>query len=404
MDVFGRQCAVVDTPGLLDDDDSPFREAVQARISDVIDEADLVVFVVDGTVGITEKDIGIASVIRKRGKKNVIVAINKSEKKSSRDSFIDALELGFGHNVSISAEHGLGIQDLLEIIHGFIDDDDDMPKTISSDSSLKLAIVGRPNVGKSTIVNKILNSDVLVVADMNGVTRESHKYSFEHNGQEIEIVDTPGIRRKSKITDVLEMISVANARKAYRNADTVILVIDSRCLIDDEIEHQDITLARSIIDGGKPLIIAFNKVDLTPYNKNETPAFVRRIVRDSIPQLKEVPFLFISGTNGDNLSKMIGMAVATYRKQFTEIKTSSLNNWLAGINKSDIIQRGTTKFKLKYITQVGKTPPKFLIFSTNTKDIRDSHRRYIENSLKNSFLLNSVPVQVFFRENKNKNP
>jgi GTP-binding protein len=354
--------------------------------------------VVDGAVGITDKDTDIATVIRKSGKENVIVAINKSEKKAAKNSLIEALEFGFKHNINISAEHGMGIHDLLETIHNFIGDKVSIPNT--QNYTLKVAIVGRPNVGKSTIVNKILDDNVLIVADMNGVTRESHEYLFEHNGQKIKIVDTPGIRKRSRVTDALEMISVANAKKSYRKADAVILVVDSACLMNDEIEHQDITLARNIINEGKPLIIAFNKVDLTPYNKNETPAFVREIMKYATPQLKDVPFLFISGTDGDNLRKMMSLAIKTYQKQFVEIKTSELNNWLATINKSDILQRGTAKFKLKYITQIGKTPPKFLIFVYNMKNIRDSHKRYIENSLKNLFSLSNVPIQVFFKENR----
>lgn len=410
IDVWGKKSILVDTPGMFDydecDNKPELMAAIYERLNEVIQESDLILFVVDGFSGITEYDREIASVLRKSGKSNVIVVVNKSEKKVAEGSYCEALEFGFGDSVSISAEHGNGISDLLEILNENIDGEaevlDDDAEVVEEIYPIKLAIIGRPNVGKSTIVNMITGENKRLVADFAGLTRESAESDFELNGRKIKLIDTPGVRRRARIFDVLEKISVSSTRKAFKNADVVILVIDGSSLISGEIEKQDITLASHVIREGKALVIAFNKCDLTPYAKDEIPEFLKRNIAHSLSQLKDVPFLFVCALDGSNIDSMLSQAIAAYDKQAKKVKTSDLNDWLSHINNSDILQSGSARFKLKYITQIGGIPPKFLIFTTNMDNIKASHERYIINSLKENFDLKEVPIQVFFKEQQKK--
>ena len=198
----------------------------------------------------------------------------------------------------------------------------------------------------------------------------------------------------------MEHISVANSRNSYRRADAVILVIDATTLQFGQIEKQDLTLASDILKAGKALVIAFNKCDKTSYKINGVLKFLKYIFEKSLSQLKEVPFIFVSAQKGDNIPRMLEMAISAYDKQAKRIKTSDLNNWLMSVNRSDILQSGSARFKLKYITQIGSVPPTFLIFVTNRKNIRLDHERFILNNLKLSFDLVDIAIKIIFREQK----
>ena len=404
VEICGKQSIIFDTPGMYDytesDNNQQLMNAIETKLSEIIKASDLILFVVDGCIGITPNDKEIAHILRKNGK-NVVLAVNKSEKKNAEHSYIDAMSLGFRDVVSISAEHGIGISELYEILNRYI------PETFLEENTptlteevIKLAIVGRPNVGKSTLVNKIIGEERQLVADFAGVTRESSSVDFKFCDRQIRIIDTPGIRRKARIKDVLEKISVSNSKNSYKRADAVILVIDATTLIAGEIEKQDLNLASDIINSGKSLVIAFNKYDKTPYKKNDKPEFLKRNFSRSFAQLKDVPFLFISALNSENISKMLQMVISSYDKQAKRIKTSDLNDWLSFINQSAVMQSGSARFKLKYITQIGSIPPAFLIFVTNKANMRADHERHIINNLKASFGLEDVAVKIIFREQK----
>ena len=404
VEICGKQAIIFDTPGMYDytesDNNQQLMNAIETKLSEIIKVSDLILFVVDGDIGITPNDKEIANILRKNGK-NVVLAVNKSEKKNAEHSYIDAMSLGFRDVVPISAEHGIGISELYEILNRYI------PETFLEENTptlteevIKLAIVGRPNVGKSTLVNKIIGEERQLVADFAGVTRESSSVDFKFCDRQIRIIDTPGIRRKARIKDVLEKISVSNSKNSYKRADAVILVIDATTLIAGEIEKQDLNLASDIINSGKSLVIAFNKYDKTPYKKNDKPEFLKRNFSRSFAQLKDVPFLFISALNSKNISKMLQMVISSYDKQSKRIKTSDLNDWLSFINQSAVMQSGSARFKLKYITQIGSIPPAFLIFVTNKTNMRADNERHIINNLKSSFGLEDVAVKIIFREQK----
>ncbi len=417
IEVFDKKVKLIDSPGMFDYDECEnnplLMDAINNKLEEVILESDLILFVIDGLYGITEYDRDIANILRKLSK-NVIVVTNKTEKRISENSYIESMEFGFKDNIKISAEHGLGIDELLESIYKYIpdsfkvdfkdlqDEDEDFEVEDRKKDIIRLAIIGRPNVGKSTIVNMLLGENKRLVADFAGVTRESSEDDFYFSGRHIKLIDTPGVRRRTKIYDILEKISVSNTMKSTRNADVVILVIDGSSLICGEIEKQDITLASNVIREAKALVIAFNKCDKTPYSKDEIPTFLKRNIAHSLSQLKDVPFLFICALDGSNIKKMMNTAIKAYDKQSKRVKVSDLNNWMREINNSDFLSAGSIRFKMKYIMQVGGIPPKFLIFVNNKQNMRDSHKRYITNSLKETFDMREVPIQIFFRENDKK--
>ncbi|MDR0744796.1 MAG: ribosome biogenesis GTPase Der [Holosporales bacterium] len=403
-EIWGKKVSLIDTPGMFDyaecDQNPELMQAISTKVKEVIDSANIILFVIDGVLGITEYDREIANILRKTGK-TIIVVVNKSEKKVSQLMYIEAVEFGFGDVISISAEHSIGIDSLYETIFPLITETND--EIADNENTIKLTFIGRPNVGKSTIVNRILGEEKQLVADFAGLTRESSEAYFEFENRKIKIIDTPGLRRRSRANDVLEKISASSSVNSYKNADIVVLLIDASSLQNGKIEKQDLTLASNIIKNGKVLIIAFNKYDKAPYGKDDTPEFLKRNFSKSLSQLKDVPFLFISALDGTNVVKMLKMAFAVYEIQKEKIKTSDLNNWLLELNATDLLQSGSAKFKLKYITQIKTTPPTFIIFVSNKSKIRVDHERFIINRLKKDFSMNSITINVFFREQKDHN-
>ena len=397
--IFNKRAVLIDCPGMFDyaecDNRPELMNAINAKLNSIIRQADITVFVIDAIEGITFNDRKIADILRKAGKK-VILAINKTEGNAKHQGLADAASLGFSKNILISSEHGLGIDELLENIYDTIPDDfiDEQENEISK--CVKLAFIGRPNVGKSTLINALLGSDKQLVADFPGLTRESAMFDFDYNGTKFKIIDTPGVRRKAKIHDRLEKISVTDSLRSYRHADAVVLVIDATSLKEGFIEKQDLTLASHVLKDGKALVIAFNKYDATPYKKNSQPAFLRRNFERSLAQHRDVPFLFISALKNENLNRLIETVQKTQEQHKVRINTSKLNRWLQIIGQSEAMSHAAGK--LKYITQIGETPPTFLIFVS--KELRRDQERFVLNHFKRHFNLQETPVKLIFKRGK----
>jgi GTP-binding protein len=398
--IFDKEAKLIDTPGMFDSIEkfTKLSDIINSKIDDVVKSSDLVILVLDGLIGISTNDKEIVNILRKRDK-NTIVVINKSENKYSDTTYFEAMEFGFKQVIKISAEHGLGIDKLLDSIHGYLPDK--ILETGSIDcknEKIKLSIIGKPNVGKSTIVNRILGQEKRLVADFAGLTRESAEFTFEFNGKQIQIIDTPGLRRKSRICENLERISSEFSKKAYNNCDIVVLVIDASTLEKEgQIDRYDIILAAEVIKRNKPLVIAFNKCDEMQLDKNEATLLLQHNFARSLSQLKAVPFLFISAINDYNITKMLQVVESIYSKQSKKIKTSKLNCWLSQLNKSAPLQNCSAKFKLKYMTQVGNYPLTFLIFTTKMETMRSDQKRYIINNLRQSFGLEDLVINVKFK-------
>jgi small GTP-binding protein len=258
----------------------------------------------------------------------------------------------------------------------------------------KFAIVGRPNVGKSTFVNSILGEDRQLVADFAGLTRESSEFAFEFSGHRMAIIDTPGIRRNAKISDDLERASALTSRTAYKEADMVILVIDATSLVDGQVERQDLNLAASIVEEHKALIIVFNKCDKILCELDSLSKSIRHDFTKNFAQFKRVPFLLISARDEGDVSSALELAFRIYEKHKVRIRTSILNDWLHSVGKADILQRASLGFKLKYVMQTGTVPPTFVIFASNKQNIRKAHERFITNNLRQNFNLTDVVVDI----------
>ena len=403
--IFDEYITLIDTPGMFDysecDNKPELMDAINKKLTDVVDTSDLIVFVTDGIVGLTSNDINIASILRKSGKKT-IMAVNKTEGRVKDQAYTDAVALGFKDTCVISAEHGFGIDDLLTCIYKYIPKQGCVNDKTEQRSFVKLAFIGRPNVGKSTLTNSLIGVDKQLVADFPGLTRESSAFDFVYKGKNFVLIDTPGVRRKARINDQLEKISVSSTLRAYRHADVVVLIIDATTIENGSIEKQDLTLASNVLKDGRALILAFNKCDKTSFKKNSKPKELIYNIQHALAQHKDVPFIFISALNKDNLNELIDLVWKTYNRHKIKINTPKLNRWLQAINSTDVMKSASMSFKPKYITQIGETPPTFLIFVSKLKEMRNDQKRFIQNHFKQRFNLNDVVVKLIFKSTNKK--
>ena len=403
--IFDKTVTLVDAPGMFDyaecDNKPELMEVINEKLKNIIETSDLIVFVTDGIVGLTANDIKIADILRKSGR-NIIMAVNKTEGTVKEQAYVDAVSLGFKNTIAISAEHELGINELLECIYKYIPEQYLLTEETRQKDYIKLAFIGRPNVGKSTLTNALLGSDKQLVADFPGLTRESSAFDFEYNGKTFKLIDTPGVRRKAKISDKLEKISVTSTLRSYRHADVVVLLIDATTIEEGMLEKQDLTLASNVLKDGRALILAFNKYDKTKFKKNSKPKDLIYNIQHSLAQHKDVPFIFISALNNDNLDRLIDLVIQTYERHRIRVSTSKLNRWLQIINSTGIMKSASVKFKLKYITQIGETPPTFLIFVSKLQEMRADKERFIQNNFKQHFNLNDVVVRFIFKSQSSK--
>ncbi len=397
--IFDKSVVLIDTPGMFDyaecDNKPELMNAINKKLSDIISTSNIVIFVTDGIVGLTANDLRTAEILRKSGK-HVIMAVNKTEGKVKEQAYADAVSLGFENTIAISAEHGLGIDELLECVYEYIPERNGQPEVTYEHKFIKLAFLGRPNVGKSTLTNSLLGTDKQLVADFPGLTRESSVFDFEYKGRNFKLIDTPGVRRKARIHDRLEKFSVASSLRSYRHADVVVLMIDATS-VDEGLEKQDLTLASKVLKDGRALILAFNKYDKTNFKKNSKPKQLIYDIQHGLSQHKDVPFIFISALNNDNLGKLMDLVIQTYEKHRIKISTPKLNTWLKVINNTSIMKSASVKFKLKYITQVGETPPTFLVFISKLNELRKDQERFIQNHFKQHFNLQDTVVKLIFK-------
>ncbi len=403
--IFDKIVTLTDSPGMFDyaecDNKPELMNAINEKIKTVIENSDLIIFVTDGIAGLSTNDFKTADILRKSGK-NIIMAVNKTEGTVKEQAYVDAVTLGFKNTIAISAEHDIGINELLDCVYKHIPEQLISTEEMRQKNFIKLAFIGRPNVGKSTLTNALLGTDKQLVADFPGLTRESSAFDFTYNGTNLKLIDTPGVRRKAKITDKLEKISVTSTLRSYRHADVVVLLIDATTVEHGVLEKQDLTLASNVLNDGRALILAFNKYDKTKFKKNSKPKDLVYNIQHSLAQHKDVPFIFISAVNKDNLNKLIDLVVKTYERHRIKINTSKLNRWLQIINDTDVMKSASMKFKLKYVTQIGETPPTFLIFVSRLQEMRDDKERFIQNHFKQHFNLNDIVVRFVFKSQNSK--
>ncbi len=378
-----------------------------------IAEADVCLFLFDARDGVQPYDEQFADLVRQTHKPVILLA-NKCEGKKQEDGIFEAYKLGLGEPIPFSAEHGLGFEDLYTCLYEAEEEKNkkaaDETKVvvlgqISEDFSveeaykrpIQLAFVGRPNVGKSTLVNALLNDERMLTGPEAGMTRDAITTSWQWKGRKFNLVDTAGLRRQSKVKNSLEKMSVESTKYAADMAQVVVLVLDA----DAVLEKQDLTIARRVIDEGRALVIAVNKWDIA--NRKEALEQLNYKLMTSLTQVAGVPTVTISALKKEGLDKLMSAVLKVYDRWNTRIPTAPLNKWFSDVQEQNPAPLGKNKrrIKLKFITQAKSRPPSFFIFSSNPEGLPESYLRYLTNSLRDTFNLGGIPIRITIRKADN---
>lgn len=388
---------LIDTAGLEETFDDSLQGRMRRQTERAVEAADVAILMIDARAGVTPLDQAFADWLRRSGKPIVLVA-NKCESRGAEDGLIDAHALGLGEPVAISAEHGDGMVSLFDALAPFAGGTaEPEPSDGEAASPIQLAVVGRPNVGKSTLINRLLGEDRLLTGPEAGITRDAIAVPFEHGGRALTLVDTAGLRRRAKVTARLERLSVADSRRAIQYAQVVALVLDAQ----DMLEKQDLTIARQVIDEGRALVIAVNKWDLVKDKKAARQRLSDRM-QTSLPQVRGIPVVMLSALNGRNLDGLMDAVFDAYDVWNRRVPTAKLNDWLAEMTETHPppVAQGR-RIRLRYATQVKTRPPTFAIFTSRPADLPESYLRYLVNGLRETFGLIGTPVRVHLRKGKN---
>jgi GTPase len=397
-------CAVtlIDTAGLEPGDDgltTRMREQTEAAIA----QADLVVFMIDARVGVIASDEIFAELVRSSGKP-VILAANKSEGRAAEGGFFEAFSLGLGEPLAISAEHALGIGEVSEAIESACKAQaaeappgEEAPEDDEAPHALRIAIVGRPNVGKSTLVNTLLGEDRMITGPEAGITRDAIASEIEWDGRLLRLFDTAGLRKKARVEGKAETLSVGDTLKAIRFAEVVVLLLDA----DQPFEKQDLQIADLIAQEGRALVIAVNKWDLVR-EREERLAELREACQRLLPQVKGVSLVTVSGLSGKGIDKLMKAVLAADEVWNRRMPTAALNQWLAAaLDAHPPPAPSGRRIKLRYMTQANARPPTFVVFCSLPKALPDSYARYLVNGLREAFDLPGVPIRLNLRKGKN---
>jgi GTP-binding protein len=402
---------LVDTAG-WDKSKDVIAQGALIQTNEAIINSDCIIFVVDARHGLTYEDYEFAKLVRK-AKKDVILVANKSEGKKSIETN-DLFKLGFGESLFVSAEHNLGIDMLNERLKQIynslkpkkVETDeqvdhqiDEQNLTPEKNEILKVCIIGRPNVGKSTLFNAALGFERVVVSEVAGTTRDAINHELTIDDQVVELIDTAGLRKRKNITDSVETLSTVETINAIRRSHVAILTID----IQAPFEHQDLSIARVAIQEGKPIVIAVNKADLVDKKIDAYKEEIEYLVEKNMFEIKGAPIVFISAKKKINVKKIFKQAFILFKRWNKEISTAKLNSWLEGVSESHIppIANNGRRLRFKYITQIARKPPTFSIFCNIPSDVPESYTRYLYNSLREVFKLDGIPIRMKYKKNKN---
>ena len=386
----GREFILVDTGGLEPRTDDFMMNKIKEQAQVAIDEADVVIFLVDGKAGITALDEDVTNILRKKDKK-VVVAVNKIDNYiKEAENILEFYSLGFEDVVGISAEHKINLGDLLDTVTGKFAE----KRETERDEGLKIAVLGRPNAGKSSLVNKLLNEERSIVSDIAGTTRDAIDSSLKYKEETYTLIDTAGIRRKSKVEDAIEYYSVLRAIKSIKRADVCVLMLDATELLTE----QDKRVAGLIYEERKPIIIAVNKWDLIEKDNTSVKKFTE-LVKAELPFLSYAPVVTISALTGKRTVNILEQAKFIAGEYHKKITTGLLNQVLAEmIAQNPVPTRKGRAVKINYATQVSQAPPKFVFFSNNPELVHFSYQRYIENKLREYFGFEGCPIDIVFNK------
>lgn len=398
--LIGLDFRIIDTAGYEEEDAASLPGRMRQQTEAAVKMADVALFMIDARVGLVPLDEEIARWLRGSNTPIVLVA-NKAEGRAGEAGVLDSLSLGFGDPVQLSAEHGEGLGDLFEALFPHLEgkaiadevnEDDENPN-----APLKLAIVGRPNAGKSTLINKILGEDRLITGPEAGITRDSIAIDWEWEGRAVRLIDTAGMRKRANVQDKLEKLSVADALHAIDFAEVVVLLLDAT----RGLEVQDLKIADRVLQEGRALIIALNKWDVA---EDASKLFngVRAALDEGLAQVRGVPLLTISGATGKGIDQLIAAGFETREAWSRRVGTGELNRWFErAIEANPPPAPGGRRIKLRYLTQAKTRPPGFVLFGTRVDQLPESYQRYLINGIRRDLGFGAVPVRITLRAPKN---
>jgi GTP-binding protein len=410
--LLGLDFTIVDTAGWEDEDPQSLPGRMRGQTEASLEGATVALFVIDARAGLTPLDEEIARWLRGADVPVVLVA-NKAEGRAGDAGLYDAFGLGFGEPVAFSAEHGEGLADLFEALlphlddkqpdEGATDEDEGAEDGEAPTGPLKLAIVGRPNAGKSTLINRMLGEDRLLTGPEAGITRDSIAVDWQWRdprtgeARPVRLIDTAGMRKKAQVIEKLERLSVADARRAVDFAEVVVLLLDAT----RGLEHQDLKIASMVLEEGRALIVAINKWDVAD---NPSGLFngIRGALDDGLAQVRGLPLLAVSARTGKGLDDLIGAAFSLREAWSRRVPTALLNRWFdSALEANPPPAPGGRRIKLRYITQAKTRPPGFVLFGTRLDELPESYRRYLVNGIRRDLGFEAVPVRLTLRSPKN---
>ncbi|MBY0283628.1 MAG: ribosome biogenesis GTPase Der [Sphingomonas sp.] len=402
--LIGLDFRVVDTAGYEDEDTQSLPGRMRQQTEAALKMADVALFMIDARVGLVPLDEEIARWLRGSTTPVVLVA-NKAEGRAGEAGVLDSLTLGFGDPVQLSAEHGEGMGDLFEALFPHLEGKAEPEEEIDLDdpaAPLKLAIVGRPNAGKSTLVNRILGEDRMITGPEAGITRDSIAIDWEWNDptsgpRKVRLIDTAGMRKRANVQDKLEKLSVADALHAIDFAEVVVLLLDAT----RGLEVQDLKIADRVLQEGRALVIAMNKWDVA---EDASKLFngVRAALDEGLAQVKGVPLMTVSAVTGKGIDQLLGAAFEVREAWSRRVSTGELNRWFErALEANPPPAPGGKRIKLRYVTQAKTRPPGFVLFGTRVDQLPESYQRYLVNGIRRDLGFGAVPVRLTLRAPKN---
>ena len=395
---------VIDTAGLDEAAPESLTGRMQAQTEAAIAAADAVFFLIDARAGPTPADRAFADLVRRSGKPAVLIA-NKSEGRAAEAGLIEAYGLGLGDPVAISAEHGEGLADLYAALRAALPDEtappadagDDSETAPAPDAPIRVAVVGRPNTGKSTLINRLVGEERLLTGPEAGITRDAIAVDLTWRDRRLRLHDTAGLRKRAKIEEKLEKLSVADALNAIRFAEVVVLLIDA----ERPFEEQDLRIADLVEREGRALVIGMNKWDLV----EREPGAIKKLREETdhwLPQVKGAPVVAVSGLTGSGLDRLMQAVIDAHAVWNRRVPTSALNRWLAEVAAAHPPPAVSGRpIRLDYMTQPKSRPPSFVLFTSRADAVPDAYRRYLVNALREAFDLPGTPIRLTLREKKN---
>ncbi len=388
--------SVIDTAGLEEAPPDSLEAGMRAQTARAVDQADVALLVIDARDGVTPMDRHFAAWLRGTGRPIVLVA-NKCDARRAEAGLLDAYALGFGDPVPISAERGEGLVELYEALRPFVEAASGRGETAEQEPPLQLAIIGRPNVGKSTLINYLVGEARVLTGPEPGVTRDAVAIDWRYAGGRVRLFDTAGMRRSARVVDRLERLSVADALSAVRFAHAVVLVIDATA----PLERQDLALARLIVDEGRAPIIAVNKWDLVADRQAASRLIAERL-EESMPGARGISVVPLSALTGKGVAALMPAVLRAVELWNRRIATGPLNRWFeTAVEEHPPPAVGGRRARLRYITQIKARPPTFVVFASRTESVPESYIRYLVNGIREHFELPGVPIRLTLRKGRN---